>query len=86
MKDDMKKATYTLWDGSKLLHTYPHTREGYDAALVQAFEYGGHWLKILSSRDALVWSAKDLGEATTSEEMAEMDTIYSECDSYDDFE
>ena len=86
MKDDMKKATYTLWNGSELLHTYPHTREGYDAALTQAFEYGGHWLKIFSSRDDLVWSAKDLGEAPSSEEMAEMDTIYSECDSYDVFE
>ena len=54
----IKKATYTLWDGSKLLHTYPHTREGYTAALEQAADYGGYWLKIFSSRDDLVWSAK----------------------------
>jgi len=52
-----EKATYTLWNGSNLLHTYPHTREGYDAALAQAFEYGGDWLKIFSSRDDLVWSS-----------------------------
>ena len=56
MRND--KATYTLWDGSKLLHTYPHTREGYNAALEQAADYGGYWLKIFSSRDDLVWSAK----------------------------
>ena len=56
MKD--KKPTYTLWNGSQLLKTYPHTREGYTAALEQAVEYGGYWLKIFSSRDDLVWSAK----------------------------
>ena len=54
----IEKATYTLWDGSKLLHTYPHTREGYTAALEQAADYGGYWLKIFSSKDDLVWSAK----------------------------
>ena len=53
MRND--KATYTLWNGSQMIATYPHTREGYDAALAQAFEYGdGHWLKIFSSRDDLV--------------------------------
>ena len=51
------KATYTLWNGSHMVATYPHTREGYDAALAQAFEYGGDWLKIFSSRDDLVWSS-----------------------------
>ncbi len=56
MKD--KKPTYTLWNGSQLLKTYPHTREGFNAALEQASEYGGYWLKIFSSRDDLVWSAK----------------------------
>ena len=54
----IKKATYTLWNGSELLHTYPHTREGYTAALEQAADYGGYWLKVFSSRDDLVWSAK----------------------------
>ena len=57
IKED-KKPTYTLWNGSQLLHTYPHTREGFNAALEQAAEYGGYWLKIFSSRDDLVWSAK----------------------------
>ena len=80
MRND--KATYTLWDGSKLLHTYPHTREGYDAALAQAFEYGGYWLKIFSSRDDLVWSAKN-EEGDDANDFAEMDTIYDECDDYD---
>ena len=85
MKDDMKKATYTLWNGSQMIATYPHTREGYDAAFARAYELGVG-AAIYSSRDDLVWSAKDLGEAPTSEEMVEMDTIYSECDSYDIFE
>ena len=58
IKEDNKQATYTLWNGSQLLKTYPHTREGYTAALEQAAEYGGYWLKIFSSRDDLVWSAK----------------------------
>ncbi len=65
MKDD--KATYALWDGSKLLHTYPHTREGFNAALEQAAEYGGYWLKIFSSRDDLVWSAKMAEELEENE-------------------
>ena len=81
MKDD--KATYALWDGSKLLHTYPHTREGYDAALAQAFEYGGGWLAIYSSRDDLVWSARDDEKESITDDFAEMDTIYDECDDYD---
>ena len=57
MKD--KRPTYTLWNGSQLLKTYPHTREGFDSALEQAADYGGDWLKIFSSRDDLVWSADD---------------------------
>ena len=80
MRND--KATYTLWDGSKLLHPYPHTREGYDAALAQAFEYGGHWLKIFSSRDDLVWSASD-EENGNADDFAEMDAIYDESGDYD---
>jgi hypothetical protein len=80
MRND--KATYTLWDGSKLLHTYPHTREGYDAALAQAFEYGGHWLKIFSSRDDLVWSASD-EQDDDANDFAEMDDIYDESGEYD---
>ena len=63
----IKKATYTLWNGSELLHTYPHTREGYNAALEQAADYGGYWLKIFSSRDDLVWSAKMAEELEENE-------------------
>ena len=80
MRND--KATYTLWDGSKLLHTYPHTREGYDAARAQAFESGGHWLKIFSSRDDLVWSASD-EQDDDANDFAEMDDIYDESGEYD---
>jgi hypothetical protein len=58
MKINEKKPTYTLWNGSQLLKTYPHTREGFDSALEQAADYGGDWLKIFSSRDDLVWSAE----------------------------
>ena len=77
------KPTYALWNGSELLHTYPHTREGYDAALAQAFEYGGSWLKIFSSRDDLVWSAKDEGERLDADVFAELDAIYDESGDYD---
>jgi len=74
----IKKATYTLWNGSELLHTYPHTREGYDAALTQAFEYGGYWIKIFSSRDDLVWSAKEDGpECGMSDVEADADALAS---------
>ena len=74
-----EQPTYTLWDGSKLLHTYPHTREGYDAALAQAFEYGGDWLKIFSSRDDLVWSAidNDAPECGMSDVEADADSLAS---------
>ena len=76
------KPTYTLWNGSTLIATYPHTREGSDAAFARAYELGVG-AAIYSSRDDLVWSAKDLGQAPTSEEMAEMDTVYDECGDYD---
>ena len=32
----IKKATYTLWNGSQMIATYPHTREGMDAAMEKA--------------------------------------------------
>ena len=76
------KPTYTLWNGSTLIATYPHTREGSDSAFARAYELGVG-AAIYSSRDDLVWSAKDLGQAPTSEEMAEMDTVYDECGDYD---
>jgi len=73
-----EQPTYTLWNGSNLLHTYPHTREGYDAALAQAFEYGGDWLKIFSSRDDLVWSSSDdAPECGMSDIEADADTLAS---------
>ena len=55
-----EKATYTLWNGSHMVATYPHTREGMDAALVRAndLSIGGYGkLTIYSSRDDLVWSS-----------------------------
>lgn len=35
-----KKATYTLWNGPTLIKTYPHTREGMDAAMERAADLG----------------------------------------------
>jgi len=52
-----KKATYTLWNGSTLIKTYPHTREGMDAAMERAADFGLS-ATIYSSRDDLVWSAR----------------------------
>ena len=80
MKDD--KATYTLWNGCQMIATYPHTREGYDAAFARAFGLGAG-AAIYSSRDDLVWSSRDDEQPLTSEEVAEMDSIYDECGDYD---
>ena len=58
MKDE-KKPTYTLWNGVNLFGTFPHTREGMEAAMEQAQGIAvGGWanLKLYSSRDDLVWS------------------------------
>ena len=57
MKD--KKPTYTLWNGPTLIGTFPHTREGMDAAMEQAQGIAvGGWanLTLYSTRDDLVWS------------------------------
>ena len=80
-----KQPTYTLWNGSHMVATYPHTREGMDAAMVRAHELlGTGTLTLYSSRDDLVWSSSDEDkEEVTSEQLAEMDTIYDECDDYD---
>lgn len=54
------KPTYTLWNGNLVVATYPHTREGMDAAMVRAHELtvGGYGkLSLYSSRDDLVWSS-----------------------------
>jgi hypothetical protein len=83
------KPTYTLWNGSNLVATYPHTREGSDAAFSAAHEltiggYAAGTLAIYSSRDDLVWSSSDEDEAeATPEIFAELDAIYDECGEYD---
>ena len=33
-----EQPTYTLWNGNNVVATYPHTREGMDAAMVSAHE------------------------------------------------
>ena len=92
IENDMKqndKPTYTLWNGSNLVATYPHTREGSDAAFTAAHDltiggYAAGTLAIYSSRDDLVWSSSDEDEVElTSEQLDEMDTIYDECGDYD---
>ena len=56
MKNE-KKATYTLWNGVQLIATYPHTREGMDAAMLRASKLGVGAM-LYSTRDDLVWSAR----------------------------
>lgn len=54
------KPTYTLWNGNLMVATYPHTREGMDAAMVRShgLTVGGYGkLSLYSSRDDLVWSS-----------------------------
>ena len=51
------KPTYTLWNGSHMVATYPHTREGMNAAMLRASELGMGAM-IYSSRDDLVWSSR----------------------------
>jgi len=85
----MNEPTYTLWNGNLMVATYPHTREGSDAAFTAAHNltiggYATGTLAIYSSRDDLVWSSSDEDEVElTSEQLAEMDTIYDECGDYD---
>ena len=57
MIKEHKKPTYTLWNGVQLISTYPHTREGMDAAMLRASELG-IGAKLYSTRDDLVWSAR----------------------------
>jgi len=57
MIKEHKKPTYTLWNGVQLIATYPHTREGMNAAMLRASELG-IGAKLYSSRDDLVWSAR----------------------------
>jgi len=89
IKNDMKqndKPTYTLWNGSHMVATYPHTREGSDEAFARAhgMQVGGYatgTLAIYSSRDDLVWSSSDEGdESPTTEEVSYMDSVYNDAD------
>ena len=57
MIKEHKRPTYTLWNGVQLISTYPHTREGMDAAMERAMGLG-MGAKLYSSRDDLVWSAR----------------------------
>jgi hypothetical protein len=53
-----KRPHYALWNGVHLVKTFDHTREGMDAAMEMAFELGRN-AAIYSSRDDLVWTAKE---------------------------
>ena len=60
MKMKNEQPTYTLWNGNDIVASYPHTREGMDAAMVRAHELtvGGYGkLSLYSSRDDLVWTS-----------------------------
>ena len=78
-----KKATYTLWNGVSLIGTYPHTREGMDAAMEQAHGLtGGGYasLKLYTSRDDLVWKStpwEDDVEDTMTDVEADADALAS---------
>jgi len=57
LMNNEKKPTYTLWNGPTLIKTYPHTREGMEAAMERAATLGPS-ATLYSSRDDLVWSAR----------------------------
>ena len=78
----MNNDTYTLWNEGTLLWKGEHTRATFDEMLEEAYDLDGT-VEIYSSRDDLVWSARDDEQPLTSEEVAEMDTIYDECGDYD---
>ena len=71
-----KEATYTLWNGPTLISTYDHNRDGYDAALADAYEYGSG-ATIYSSRDDLVWSARDQEPNEPSDAWHDADALAS---------
>ena len=72
-----KEPTYTLWNGPTLISTFEHTREGYDAALEAAYDLGSS-ASIYSSRDDLVWSAReDAPECGMTDVEADADTLAS---------
>jgi len=81
MKDE--EPTYTLWNGSHMVATYPHTDEGMDTAMEQAHDLtiGGYGkLTIYSSHDDLVWSStsgEDRPECGMTDVEADADTLAS---------
>ena len=83
MMNDEKKPTYTLWNGSQMIATYPHTREGMDAAMEKAHSLyvGGYGtLTLYSSRDDLVWKStswEEDTEDTMTDVEADADTLAS---------
>jgi hypothetical protein len=78
-----KKPTYTLWNGSHMVATYPHTRQGMDAAMEKAhgLSVGGYGtLTLYSSRDDLVWKStswEDDAEDTMTDVEADADALAS---------
>ena len=80
MKD--KEPTYTLWNGSHMVATYPHTDEGMDTAMERAHDLtiGGYGkLTIYSSLDDLAWSSCDdeQNECRMTDVEADADTLAS---------
>ena len=71
-----KEPTYTLWNGPTLIDTFDHDREGYDAALERAFDLGPS-ATIYSSRDDLVWSARDQEPNEPSDAWHDADALAS---------
>lgn len=71
-----EEPTYTLWNGSTLIDTFDHDREGYDAALERAFDLGS-CATIYSSRDDLVWSARDQEPNEPSDAWHDADALAS---------
>ena len=71
-----KEPTYTLWNGPTLIDTFDHDREGYDAALERAFNLGS-CATIYSSRDDLVWSARDQEPNEPSDAWHDADALAS---------
>ena len=85
----MNEPTYTLWIGSHLVATRKHTTENYIDLLGIASETPNQRVTIYSSReDVPVYDSNDednvpFDDELTSEQLAEMDTIYDECGDYD---
>ena len=82
----MNEPTYTLWIGSHLAATRPHTTENYIDLLGVASETPDQHVTIYSSReDVPVYDSNDEDNAmdmdvttVTAEDIATMDAIYDE--------